>query len=141
MVSKIRDWEAALVDVETDLQRQCWKSGEHDCAQVSFAVVKAVTGIDLSGSFVYETEGEARNLIVSGGGLLFQASRVADLLGWKKTDRDHLHRGDPILVRVDGTAALGFVSSCGRPMVATQQGLVFITLKQVVCGWAIPCHK
>ena len=134
---RLPNWPARLVAVETQLQREGWAWGTHDCATATLRIVEAITGKELCSEFGGDLEPRARMKIATGD-LVRRVLSGAKALGLKRRDRKRLHRGDPCLVRVEGRTALAFISSRGKPAIADADGLTEIPLDCVLFGWSVP---
>ena len=136
-MTRVSDWPSRLVAVETELQREGWAWGTHDCAIATLRVVEAITGMELCAEFGGELAPRARMKIATSD-LVRRVSDGAEQLGLKRRDRKRLHRGDPCLVRVEGRTAFAFISSRGKPAIADADGLTELPSDCVLFGWSVP---
>ncbi len=136
-MTRVHDWPSRLVAVETELQREGWAWGIHDCATATLRVVETITGTELRDQFGGDLQPRARMKIATSD-LVRRVLSGAKALGLKRRDRKLLHRGDPCLVRVEGRTALAFISSRGKPAIADADGLTELPSDCVLFGWSVP---
>lgn len=147
MLRRTPGWEQRLATVEQELSRTVWRYGKHDCAQACLRVVHAISGVDLREQYAYNSRQAARRLMrhsIQGKrrtDVRWRAFNLANILGLEQVEPDHLQRGDPCLVRVGRSYALGWIASNGQGCVAAELGFVRLDrMQDVVLGWRIPCQ-
>ncbi len=137
-MTRVSDWPSRLVAVETQLQREGWAWGTHDCAIATLRVVEAITGMELCAEFGGDLEPRERQKIAARD-LVYRILAGARSLGLARRRPEYLHRGDPCDVRgTNGRTALGFISSRGKPAVADVDGLTELPSDCVLFGWSVP---
>lgn len=132
---RVEGWERQLNAVIAEARERRYVIGNHDCALFVIAGIKRITGNDYGKQVrgAYKTRAGSLRLIGTLGRTLAEA--VESITGAQRVGPGRVMRGDPVLyVAEDGQEHLGLCLG-GQAAVLGENGLLFISMDRISCGW------